>query len=323
MGDRDSIPCRGERIFPLASVSRPALGSTHAPVQWVPGDLFPGVKERPGRDADHSPRSTAEVENELELYLLSTQAPPWRVVRLLQLYACPDTYIKTLRKPSSQMFAVCPGSLHVNSKIPFSTRPHCPQEQKREKQLGTGRRNYNTQNCIRLHPHNEKNNQNNSPSKCDFSNKAIIIARTYFHYYAVCLPLAPGWFAVWTMAWWYWLRLTPNLSTRALWQPPVLAGGPAIRDISGTSRIMGEGNGNLVYPSPWDFKRSLTCRKILRHGTSGFTSHPKEGVLWIIIALKNPSPWPGFNPQPLGLVASTLTTTPPRRPIVEGLSFLV
>jgi hypothetical protein len=35
-------------------------------------------------------------------------------------------------------------------------------------------------------------------------------------------------------------------------------------------------------------------------------------VLRIFIALKNPSPWPGSNPQPSGLVASTLTTSPPR-----------
>jgi hypothetical protein len=35
-------------------------------------------------------------------------------------------------------------------------------------------------------------------------------------------------------------------------------------------------------------------------------------VLQIFIVLKNPSPWPGSNPQPLGPVASTLTTTPPR-----------
>jgi hypothetical protein len=34
------------------------------PVQWVPGVLSPGAKERPGRDADHSPPSSAEVENE-------------------------------------------------------------------------------------------------------------------------------------------------------------------------------------------------------------------------------------------------------------------
>jgi hypothetical protein len=34
-GDCGSIPGRGERIFPLNSVSRPALGSTQRPVQWV------------------------------------------------------------------------------------------------------------------------------------------------------------------------------------------------------------------------------------------------------------------------------------------------
>jgi hypothetical protein len=56
--------------------------------------------------------------------------------------------------------------------------------------------------------------------------------------------------------------------------------------------------------------QELTCRKILRHGTSGFTSHSKEGVLRNFIALKNPLPWPALNPQPLGPVASTLTTTP-------------
>jgi hypothetical protein len=54
----------GQRNFPLASVSRPALGPTQPPVQWVPGVLSPGVKARPGRDADHSPPSSADVENE-------------------------------------------------------------------------------------------------------------------------------------------------------------------------------------------------------------------------------------------------------------------
>jgi hypothetical protein len=39
-------------------------------------DPFSGGKARPRRDADHSPPSSAEVENEYELYFLSPQAPP-------------------------------------------------------------------------------------------------------------------------------------------------------------------------------------------------------------------------------------------------------
>jgi hypothetical protein len=35
---------------------------TQPPIQWVPGTLSLGVK-RPGREADHSPPSSAEVEN--------------------------------------------------------------------------------------------------------------------------------------------------------------------------------------------------------------------------------------------------------------------
>jgi hypothetical protein len=49
----------------------------------------------------------------------------------------------------------------------------------------------------------------------------------------LCGPIVhPRVIAMWTMVWWYWLGLTPNSSTRLLWQPPVLSGGPASRDIS-------------------------------------------------------------------------------------------
>jgi hypothetical protein len=54
----------GQRIFPLTSVSRPALGPTQPPVQWVPRFLSLGLKAWPGRDADHSTLSSAEVVNE-------------------------------------------------------------------------------------------------------------------------------------------------------------------------------------------------------------------------------------------------------------------
>jgi hypothetical protein len=50
------------------------------------GGPFPGGKSAAGRDADHSPPSSAEVENEYELNLLSPQAPPWRVAGLLYLF---------------------------------------------------------------------------------------------------------------------------------------------------------------------------------------------------------------------------------------------
>jgi hypothetical protein len=116
-----------------------------------------------------------------------------------------------------------------------------------------------------------------------------------------------------TTIWWYQLGLTPDLSTWALWQPPELSGSPESRDISGVSRRMDKGNENLVYPFPWNFKRALTCRKILQHGTSCFTSHSKKGVVRIFIALKNLLPWPGSNQRPLGPVASTLTTTSRRQ----------
>jgi hypothetical protein len=50
------------RIFLFATVSRTALEPTQPPNQWVPGYLSLGVK-RPGRKADHSPPSSAEVKN--------------------------------------------------------------------------------------------------------------------------------------------------------------------------------------------------------------------------------------------------------------------
>jgi hypothetical protein len=48
------------------------------------GGSFPGGKARPGRDADRSPPSSVEFKEELELYIFSHQAPPWRVTA--QLY---------------------------------------------------------------------------------------------------------------------------------------------------------------------------------------------------------------------------------------------
>jgi len=56
-------------------VFRPALGPAHpASCTMGTGDPFPGAKALSGRNADHSPPSSEEVENK------SPQAPSWRVV---------------------------------------------------------------------------------------------------------------------------------------------------------------------------------------------------------------------------------------------------
>ena len=46
--------------------------------------------------------------------------------------------------------------------------------------------------------------------------------------------------------------------------------------------------------------RDLLLAANLRHGTDGFTSPPKEGVLRIFFALKNPKASAGFEPRNLG-----------------------
>jgi hypothetical protein len=53
---------RGLGIFLLITVSRKVLVPTQYAIIWVPGALSMGVK-RPGREADHSPSSSAEVKN--------------------------------------------------------------------------------------------------------------------------------------------------------------------------------------------------------------------------------------------------------------------
>jgi hypothetical protein len=63
------------------TASRRALGPTQPPIQWVPGTLSLGVK-RQGREADHSPPSSAEVKERVKLYLHSPNTSPWRGAQL-------------------------------------------------------------------------------------------------------------------------------------------------------------------------------------------------------------------------------------------------
>jgi hypothetical protein len=70
LDDRGSIPGGGLGIFLFDTLSRPALGPIQSPIQWAPGVLSLGVKWL-GREADHSPPSSAEDIKCAELYLHS------------------------------------------------------------------------------------------------------------------------------------------------------------------------------------------------------------------------------------------------------------
>jgi hypothetical protein len=67
-GDRDSVLGRGKGCFK----SRRTLRPTWPPMQWMPRAVFPGLKQ-PGREADHSPLSSARLRIHGAIPLL-----PWR-----------------------------------------------------------------------------------------------------------------------------------------------------------------------------------------------------------------------------------------------------
>jgi hypothetical protein len=82
----DRIPVGGE-IFRL---SRPALGSTQPPIQWVSGLSW--GKVRPGRDANPSPPSSAEVLEELSYTFTPLWATTGPVTGLLYLLPYADIF---------------------------------------------------------------------------------------------------------------------------------------------------------------------------------------------------------------------------------------
>jgi hypothetical protein len=87
------IESRWGRNFPLPS--RPTLGPTQPPTQWVPGN-FRWVK-RPGCGVKHPPPSSAEVKETVELYLYSLCGPSLHVLG------------RTLPLPLPLVFKTCVG----------------------------------------------------------------------------------------------------------------------------------------------------------------------------------------------------------------------
>jgi hypothetical protein len=61
-------------------MSRAALGPTQPPIRWVTGALSLGVK-RSGREADHSPPSSAEVKKREAIHPFPNM-PSWRGAQL-------------------------------------------------------------------------------------------------------------------------------------------------------------------------------------------------------------------------------------------------
>jgi hypothetical protein len=85
MEDRGSIPTEAEDFSSNLCVQ--AGSGAHPASHTVgTGGSFPGCKARPGRDADHSPPSSAEIKKEWELYLLAPQVPPRRIAGQLYFY---------------------------------------------------------------------------------------------------------------------------------------------------------------------------------------------------------------------------------------------
>ena len=116
------------RDFP--HLSRPALGPTQPPVQWVPG-LSRG-KERPGRDADPSPRSSAFGHERIKLYLYSPYGPYGMYRASVPVQGCtlPLPFICTL----PVLFTMCvrisimshiKGRVHIGRSLIHVTRSWC------------------------------------------------------------------------------------------------------------------------------------------------------------------------------------------------------
>ena len=66
--------------------------------------------------------------------------------------------------------------------------------------------------------------------------------------------------------------------------------------------------------------RGLLHAVNLRHGTNGFTSLTKEGVLMIFFALKNQTASAGLEPANLGTKGQHVTSRPPK-PLKDAFTF--
>jgi hypothetical protein len=99
-------------IFLLTTASRTALGPTQPRIQCVTRALLLGVK-RPGREADHSPPSSAELKECVEIHLHSPNTPLWRDAQLK--YRDNFTFTFEIRCKSFHAEQLCAGICTAHS----------------------------------------------------------------------------------------------------------------------------------------------------------------------------------------------------------------
>jgi hypothetical protein len=109
LDDRGFESRRRVGIYLFTTASRPALRPTQSLIQWVSWALTLGVKLS-GREADHSPLSSAEVKECVELYLHSPNTPSWRGAQLKKVQGWLYFYLP---------LTLSPNTLNLWTSIPF------------------------------------------------------------------------------------------------------------------------------------------------------------------------------------------------------------
>jgi hypothetical protein len=86
LDDRGSIPDRGIGFFFEPPASRPALGPTQPPIQWVSGVLSQGVKYGRGVTLTTHPYLVLRLSMSRSYISSPPHVPPWRVAVSLYFY---------------------------------------------------------------------------------------------------------------------------------------------------------------------------------------------------------------------------------------------
>jgi hypothetical protein len=95
-------PRQIQRIFSLTSASRPALGPTQPPVQWVPGALSPGVKRGQGVMLTTHALLVPRLRKSRSYTSCHPNAPLWSVTGPLLSYKHTADIYETNRKTCRQ-----------------------------------------------------------------------------------------------------------------------------------------------------------------------------------------------------------------------------